>query len=258
MQNDFDVTNISRILNKLTDEQKQKIRDKLKRNQEILNNPSLNNKVLKKIEAKRIFDESLMGEDDESVVSLDRYHFPHNDRNAAEIRESHWETIQSYKDEVLNETAPNLIMFGAAGTGKTYLAKSLMFQLMKEGSKVIFLNALSLKKLAYQFNDKQAQAKLNRIERCVNVADLLILDDLGTESNGQSLTTTKEASQTIQSLIYELANLRTNKATLITTNLDLDGLKDIYQEQVISRLIPKEIDYVLNFNALDDLRNRGI
>lgn len=258
MFSNFDVSRINEILNSLSEEEKDKIRKTIKKNQMILNDPDINSKILDKEEARTMLKASLLGEDDKTVVSLDRYRFPHQERDIAEIRESHWEAVQEYKDSIIKGEGKNLIMFGAAGTGKTYLAKSLMFQLIKEGKKVLFLNALSLKKIAYSFNDKKAMARLDRIIKYAGLADLLIFDDLGTESNGQSLTNIKEASQTIQSLIYELANQRTNKPTLITTNLDIYGLQDIYQEQIISRLIPKEKDFILNFNALDDLRNRGI
>ena len=63
----------------------------------------------------------------------------------------------------------------------------------------------------------------------VNACDLLILDDLGTE-----ISTAASVS-----VVYNLINTRIleNKSTIISTNLDPDGIEQRYDPRVLSRLI---------------------
>ena len=58
--------------------------------------------------------------------------------------------------------------------------------------------------------------------------DLLILDDLGTEFR----------SQFYQSAVYNIVNTRMNrkKPTIISTNMDYDGISYQYDERITSRI----------------------
>ena len=58
--------------------------------------------------------------------------------------------------------------------------------------------------------------------------DLLILDDLGTEFD----------SSFYQSTIYNLINTRLNRSlpTIISTNLDFNGISNRYEERITSRI----------------------
>ena len=58
--------------------------------------------------------------------------------------------------------------------------------------------------------------------------DLLIIDDLGTE-----FTNSFSASQLFVCLNERILR---RKSTIISTNLDLDGLKNLYSERVFSRI----------------------
>ena len=81
----------------------------------------------------------------------------------------------------------------------------------------------------------------------INNVDLLIIDDLGTESKN-SVTTT-ELFNIINSRLLNQNNKITK--TIISTNYDLKQLYNIYEERLLSRIIG-------NYNACyffgDDIR----
>lgn len=213
---------------------------------------------LKKKKMKNIFNYSLFSEPVRSLVLLQDYQAPTVSSEQAgkyytQFRNDAQRFVQSIVD---GKPTANLMFVGRPGTGKTYLSLAIMGELFKNNQSVLFLNTSKLKELAYRFKDEQARKKLARIRRNAQECDLLILDDLGTETSNKANIKT-EASETMQQLIYDFADSRTHKPILITTNLTKDDFEEIYNLKIISRLVPKNVDNVFNFNALEDLRNRG-
>lgn len=123
----------------------------------------------------------------------------------------------------------NLVFYGNVGTGKTFLSCCIAKALMEKGNSVIYCSADKLfKNLAElrQFSDSKSSyvSFLEDINQC----DLLIIDDLGTE------TTT----EWVKSDLFTCINNRNlfQKATLISTNLTLKELQERYSERIFSRL----------------------
>ena len=80
--------------------------------------------------------------------------------------------------------------------------------------------------------------------------DVLLLDDLGTESGGR----VKEIRTDMYDLMYRISNARTAKTTIITTNNTPAELGKIYSEKIVSRLLPKRKERCINMNGLKDVR----
>ena len=79
--------------------------------------------------------------------------------------------------------------------------------------------------------EKEATRQLQNANLTAAMADpvdLLILDDLGTEFD----------SSFYQSTIYNLINTRLNRSlpTIISTNLDFNGISNRYEERITSRI----------------------
>ena len=138
----------------------------------------------------------------------------------------------------------NLFLTGNPGLGKTFLSACVARTVAENGFSVVYDTAVNL---FAQFEEQKfgkdadgsAQAEARRYLSC----DLLILDDLGSE-----LTT-----PFVQSALYHLVNTRLagNKATIISSNLSMDGVRERYNGQTASRL---EGEYrVLRFYG-DDIR----
>ena len=123
----------------------------------------------------------------------------------------------------------NLLFFGNVGTGKTFLSNCIARELIRLGHSVLYFSADNffnqLSRYSFDINNKEMLYKT--YEDLYN-CDLVIIDDLGTELSNP-FTNSK---------FFSFLNERylRRKAIIISTNLDLEGLKNRYSERVVSRL----------------------
>ena len=123
----------------------------------------------------------------------------------------------------------NLLFFGKPGLGKTFLCHSIAKDLMDNGFSVLYLTSSELmdfvRNTKFGFDSGAATPEELAI---LYSADLLIIDDLGTET----------ASQFSSLVLYELLNRRITdrKKMVISTNLEIDDLANLYSERINSRL----------------------
>lgn len=130
--------------------------------------------------------------------------------------------------ENFSAASGNLLFFGGTGLGKTHLSTALARTAIERGYTVRYESAQNV------FSDfeeerfrSHREGETVRTEKYFS-ADLLILDDLGTE-----MTT----SFTVSAL-YDLVNtrLRTGKKTIINSNLSIEDVRRRYSVQIASRL----------------------
>ena len=132
--------------------------------------------------------------------------------------------IQNFKQDY-----HNLFFYGTVGTGKSYLSGCVAKELLQAGHSVIYFSSSGLfDTLArYSFDIKAKETLYNFYKDLYN-CDLVIIDDLGTE-----VTNSFVASQLFSCLNER--HLR-RKATIISTNLSLEELRDRYSDRVFSRI----------------------
>lgn len=122
----------------------------------------------------------------------------------------------------------NLFLYGDVGVGKTFLTNCIAKELMDREFSVLYFSSSKffsiLAKNAFDKKDIDAQNMYEYIFSC----DLLIIDDLGTE-----FTNTFVASQFFTCINERLLSRR---STIISTNLSLDTLADLYTERSFSRI----------------------
>lgn len=147
-----------------------------------------------------------------------------------------FEMIKAYA-EGFEKDGDSLFFCGATGLGKTHLSLAVMNTVVKNGFNVYYGSAGSILKEM----EKEHFGKSNEnIEEEIGDADLLIIDDLGTEfENAFS-----------KSAVYELLNdaILNGKPLIINTNLTKAELEARYGERVASRLNSFE---VVNFCGTD-------
>ena len=124
----------------------------------------------------------------------------------------------------------NLLFTGNTGLGKTYLTNCIANELLKQGKTVLYQTAPVMLDsiLDYRFG-KNNEFSYNDL---LNV-DLLIIDDLGTESSNNM-----KFSELFNILNTRLLNQNNHVTkTIISTNLSLNHLFKTYDERIFSRLV---------------------
>jgi DNA replication protein DnaC len=142
----------------------------------------------------------------------------------------------------------NLLLLGATGLGKTHLSTSIARVVIERGYDVFYNSAVGmLSDFEYRrFGNGIAAEGADDTSRYIE-ADLLIVDDLGTEFSTQFTV----------SCIYNLINTRYNRglSTVISTNLDPVQLSKQYDDRIYSRIVGS--DYTVYFFEGKDYRLYG-
>ncbi|MBQ2720137.1 MAG: ATP-binding protein [Clostridia bacterium] len=121
----------------------------------------------------------------------------------------------------------NLLFMGRSGSGKTYLSCAIGIALAEQGNYVCYVSAQDM------ISEFEAE-KFGKGDKTIDTrryydADLLIIDDLGSEFS----------SQFAESVIYNVVNSRLNsgKPMIISTNYRPSELSGAYHERIVSRLL---------------------
>ena len=136
----------------------------------------------------------------------------------------------------------NLFLYGDTGVGKTFLSNCIAKELIDKAFSVIYMTSFELfDTIAKSKFEKDAAAEM----MCEHIfdCDLLIIDDLGTE-----LANSFTVSQLFLCLNERLLK---RKSTIISTNLSLDSIVDIYSERTFSRITS---NYTMLKLTGDDIR----
>lgn len=151
------------------------------------------------------------------------------------------ESIRTYMAEVLADlrdyaadfspaTRESLLLLGNAGLGKTHAALAIAGEVLRQNYDVIYVSCPDFfGKLEALHFGSDPNAEEEALFQTASNADLLILDDLGTEFNSSFFLTN----------LYSLLNNRLGAKlpTIVTTNVT-DGtlLEKLYTEKISSRL----------------------
>lgn len=155
---------------------------------------------------------------------------------------------------VIKGETPNIIFTGKPGTGKTRLSISMANEILNNGKSVLYISTNKLVELKKDgFNDVKAQDRVNVLTRLIRGTDILILDDLGTETNMKDV---QKATEFTQKTLFDIADVRDGKVNIITTNNNGTELTKTYNPKIVSKLLTKKSENVIQFNNLDDYRER--
>lgn len=129
-----------------------------------------------------------------------------------------------------SKQSPNLLLFGSAGLGKTFLSTCIAKTVSEFGFSVAYDTAIHV--LGCYESVKFGGADAGDAQRAIRKfehADLLILDDLGTELSTAFTT----------SIFYSLINTRlmARRPMIVNTNLQPNELEKRYSAAVASRLL---------------------
>lgn len=144
---------------------------------------------------------------------------PDMQRNLAKCRE--------YAESFLPGKSSNLLLMGATGLGKTHLCSAIAHRVIEKGFRVVYESMQNVVN-DFQYDRFHTVENAQRSRRYLN-AELLILDDVGTEMPGNASS----------SVLYQVVNTRLNNRQpfLINTNLTGTELLERYEDRVCSRLL---------------------
>lgn len=138
--------------------------------------------------------------------------------------------LREYAADFTPSTRESLVLLGNAGLGKTHAALAVAGMVLDAGCDVIYVSSPDFfARLEALHFGQDPSGEEETLLRTAETADLLIIDDLGTEFNSNFLITT----------LYSLLNNRLGARlpTIVTTNIT-DGalLEKLYTEKISSRL----------------------
>ena len=143
-----------------------------------------------------------------------------------------YDKCKAYIDGFDSNTEKGFLFIGNPGTGKSYLCKKIAYAVLKKFKSVLFITANDI--VENQKQRIQDKELINMKDYAFDV-DLLILDDLGAESN----------SEYNASIIFDVVNrrLEQRKPTLYTSNLTIQELKDYDGKgRIYDRILASVID----------------
>ena len=126
------------------------------------------------------------------------------------------------------ETAPNLIMCGSVGTGKTHLASAMVDQCIRANKRVLLARLIGIiRSIKETWARDSKHSEQEAIDYFTNL-DLLIIDEVGVQFG----------SDTEKMFVFDIIDGRYQnmKPTVLISNLDVAGVKEIMGERVIDRL----------------------
>ncbi len=119
-----------------------------------------------------------------------------------------------------------MVFYGPTGLGKTFLSSAVAKEIMDKGKTVVYVRATKLFALNedYKFGRNTDRMVIDNIYN----ADLLIIDDLGTEP----------VNKNNMSFLFDVVNERTaeGRKIIINTNLQINEITKIYSMRFTSRL----------------------
>lgn len=196
--------------------------------------------------------DSIVGDPLLKEVGFDSY-IPDNDETEAALRKA-----QVFAGEYLDQHRKfNVIFTGLPGSGKSHLAMSMLKYINVHADPMMSCLFISVNDLLRRVKDSISNSKSFYTEanmiRLLTAADVLVLDDLGSESSFKREST--ESSEYNQKLLFAILNARSR--TIITTNLSSRELEEIYNPKIVSRIYRGIDGHIIKFTkATKDKRSK--
>lgn len=149
----------------------------------------------------------------------------------SETDENHLQFVKTFIDKFPPHKTLNLILRGRAGSGKTFMASCIANGVLEKGYGVLFYSAFEIVQRCLKYHTSNLVERDGMLDDFLE-SDLLIIDDLGTETKLQNVT-----AEYLLLIISE--RISHKKHTIVTTNLNHNQIVERYGERFFSRLFAK-------------------
>lgn len=176
----------------------------------------------KQIRLKQIISNSMMNKEF-STWSLENWNHQLGNENLYKIAKEY-----VLKFSKMKKDNKGMLVYGKPGNGKTYFSACIANALLKISVPVICVGAIALTERISKSKRNWGEEGIFTVLNSLENADLLIIDDLGTE----------EDNKWTRAMIYQIIEKRNsvNLPVIITTNISIDDLKERYDYRTYSRL----------------------
>lgn len=202
---------------------------------------------------KRMFNSSLISDWDDLKQSFS--HFKVTDQ----YQDIELSKAKNIADRIISGETGNYTFSGSAGAGKTMLAVSILNYINAQdvNLKCLFVSMSMLMDLETASFSGADGGDTRKLEKCIKNCDILVLDDLGSESTLQVQEGNRGIPQSkdyVQRALFRICDYRKSKTNIVTTNNTSVEIQRIYNPKIYSRLIAKKKENVIVFNSRD-MRN---
>ncbi|MDR3263905.1 MAG: ATP-binding protein [Clostridiales bacterium] len=151
--------------------------------------------------------------------------------------------MKKYAENFPPKKYRNIFITGATGTGKTFLASCILGAVSEKGFYTEYLTAFNLNNLFLKCHISPLDEKYAILGGLI-AADLLMIDDLGTEPILNNVT---------KEYLFNIINERTvaQKSTVISTNLSPAEILTRYGERIFSRICDKSASLLISLPGKD-------
>lgn len=157
--------------------------------------------------------------------------------------------IEGSLKQTPRKDSPSLLILGFVGSGKSYFSSACANGLIADGYNAYYIKASDYISEVKNYYDEESKEKVKFLQGGFsNESDnchMLILDELGLED-----------TDNIKNVLYVKSLLRSRiekrLTTIATTNLQMDDIKNIYDEDMLSMLL--ESYYIMFMGCEQDYR----
>lgn len=210
-------------------------------------------RITKKYKAQekyRMFNSSLVSDPDDLKSTFDDFltDTPEQEEELSQAR--------NIANKIYKGDTSNYLFTGKAGRGKTMLAVSILNGLKSLDTDItcLFVSVemlINLERKAITDKYNIEKNDVYRLEKCIEKCDVLVLDDLGSETSFVTGLDIQPATRFTQEVLFRIADYRKNKANIITTNNTGEELQRMYNGKIVSRLLTRKKENVIVFGGQD-------
>ena len=166
-------------------------------------------------------------------------------QNALQIAHKVVDSCKKFVQTFADNRKQNLLLYGDVGVGKTFLTNCIAKEIMDQEYSVLYFSAPDFFSILSRSTFDKQDIDALHLRELMQACDLLIVDDLGTE-----FTNAFVVSQFFACINERILN---GKSTIISTNLSLENMTDLYTKRTVSRIMS---DFKIHTLVGDDIRKQ--